>query len=314
MSRGWLLCSTRPFTSLPRSARTTRRSSDRCGGGDGGERGKGFDARGAGSGAVSGAFSPHGNCPTGGWTIAEPGRASAKARCPSCAGRRMNEQAAHLVDRVLPHVPYRQWVLTLPLCARSPCGLELHAEVSVAARSHGARASLSLPDPPTDSAREACAPHRRSYPPRTFSYATSTASSDHNTGSAPSSSRDLTRQRRPPCGTGACDASTGTTWRRRRRPCRGITRTCPRRRPTASATMVSARWSSSPSIGRATTTGGSAGGISAGSATTFPSGRSRRRSTGSLFDDRRKCGVMVVAGEASLAPTGDSGLARGRGV
>jgi len=26
----------------------------------------------------------------------------------------MNEQAAHLLDRVLPHVPYRQWVLTLP--------------------------------------------------------------------------------------------------------------------------------------------------------------------------------------------------------
>jgi len=26
----------------------------------------------------------------------------------------MNEQAVHLVDRVLPHVPYRQWVLTLP--------------------------------------------------------------------------------------------------------------------------------------------------------------------------------------------------------
>jgi hypothetical protein len=40
---------------------------------------------------------------------------SCKVRlCPSCAGRRMNEQAAHLVDRVLPHVPYRQWVLTLP--------------------------------------------------------------------------------------------------------------------------------------------------------------------------------------------------------
>ena len=40
---------------------------------------------------------------------------SCKVRlCPSCAGRRMNEQAAHLLDRVLPHVPYRQWVLTLP--------------------------------------------------------------------------------------------------------------------------------------------------------------------------------------------------------
>ncbi len=26
----------------------------------------------------------------------------------------MSEQAAHLVDRVLPRTPYRQWVLTLP--------------------------------------------------------------------------------------------------------------------------------------------------------------------------------------------------------
>ncbi|MFT7581192.1 MAG: hypothetical protein ACI9MR_002866 [Myxococcota bacterium] len=26
----------------------------------------------------------------------------------------MNEQAYHLVDRVLPRAPYRQWVLTLP--------------------------------------------------------------------------------------------------------------------------------------------------------------------------------------------------------
>jgi hypothetical protein len=34
--------------------------------------------------------------------------------CPSCGGRRMAERAAHLVDEVLPHVPVRQWVLTLP--------------------------------------------------------------------------------------------------------------------------------------------------------------------------------------------------------
>ena len=34
--------------------------------------------------------------------------------CPSCGGRRMAEQAAYLVDHVLPHVPVRQWVLTLP--------------------------------------------------------------------------------------------------------------------------------------------------------------------------------------------------------
>lgn len=41
---------------------------------------------------------------------------SCKARgvCPSCAGRRMANTAAHLVDRVFPAVPVRQWVLSLP--------------------------------------------------------------------------------------------------------------------------------------------------------------------------------------------------------
>ena len=34
--------------------------------------------------------------------------------CPSCGGRRMTERAAHLVDHVIPDVPIRQWVLTLP--------------------------------------------------------------------------------------------------------------------------------------------------------------------------------------------------------
>jgi len=34
--------------------------------------------------------------------------------CPSCGGRRMAEQAAHLVDAVLSWVPVRQWVLTVP--------------------------------------------------------------------------------------------------------------------------------------------------------------------------------------------------------
>lgn len=45
--------------------------------------------------------------------------------CPSCAGRTMTNTAAHLVDRVLPNVPIRQWVLSLPfdlriLAARTP--------------------------------------------------------------------------------------------------------------------------------------------------------------------------------------------------
>ena len=34
--------------------------------------------------------------------------------CGSCGGRRMTEQAAHLVDEVLPRVPVRQWVLSVP--------------------------------------------------------------------------------------------------------------------------------------------------------------------------------------------------------
>jgi hypothetical protein len=57
--------------------------------------------------------------------------------CPSCGGRRMAERqrscrdaseaslrrdtAAHLVERVLPEVPVRQWVLTLPYLLRYRC-------------------------------------------------------------------------------------------------------------------------------------------------------------------------------------------------
>src|SRR5262249_48615622 len=39
--------------------------------------------------------------------------------CPSCAGRRMSNEAASLVDRVLPAVPMRQWVLSLPFELRA---------------------------------------------------------------------------------------------------------------------------------------------------------------------------------------------------
>jgi len=37
-----------------------------------------------------------------------------RAFCPSCGGRRMADTAAHLVDRVFPETPVRQWVLSLP--------------------------------------------------------------------------------------------------------------------------------------------------------------------------------------------------------
>jgi len=49
--------------------------------------------------------------------------------CPSCGARRMADTAAWLIDRVLPEVAVRQWVLALPhrvrfLCAYNPelCG------------------------------------------------------------------------------------------------------------------------------------------------------------------------------------------------
>jgi hypothetical protein len=38
--------------------------------------------------------------------------------CPSCGGRRMAAGAAELVDHILPHVPIRQWVLSLPHALR----------------------------------------------------------------------------------------------------------------------------------------------------------------------------------------------------
>ena len=38
--------------------------------------------------------------------------------CPSCLGRRMCDFAAHLRDHVMPHVPVRQWVLTVPVGLR----------------------------------------------------------------------------------------------------------------------------------------------------------------------------------------------------
>ncbi len=40
--------------------------------------------------------------------------------CPSCNTRRMAETAAHLADHVLPRLPVRQWVLSLPKRLRYP--------------------------------------------------------------------------------------------------------------------------------------------------------------------------------------------------
>src|SRR5256712_6021558 len=68
--------------------------------------------------------------------------------CPSCGGRRMTERAAHLVDEVLPRVPVRQWVLTVPYRLRylmawnhevSRAVLGVYARVLLGAYARGAR-------------------------------------------------------------------------------------------------------------------------------------------------------------------------------
>ncbi|MCB9708484.1 MAG: transposase zinc-binding domain-containing protein [Myxococcales bacterium] len=47
--------------------------------------------------------------------------------CSPCAGRRMEETAKHLVESVLPEVPLRQWVMTLPWKLRTPLGYDREA-------------------------------------------------------------------------------------------------------------------------------------------------------------------------------------------
>ncbi len=47
--------------------------------------------------------------------------------CSSCAGRRMEDTAKHLVDSVLPKVPIRQWVMTVPWKLRTRLGYDRDA-------------------------------------------------------------------------------------------------------------------------------------------------------------------------------------------
>ena len=48
-----------------------------------------------------------------------PFRCKRRGFCPSCAGRRMAQTAAHLVEQVIPWVPTRQWVVLVPSPLRS---------------------------------------------------------------------------------------------------------------------------------------------------------------------------------------------------
>jgi hypothetical protein len=46
--------------------------------------------------------------------------------CPSCIGRRMSDMAVHMVEDVLPKVPLRHWICSLPWRLRGPVGFDRH--------------------------------------------------------------------------------------------------------------------------------------------------------------------------------------------
>jgi len=45
-------------------------------------------------------------------------RCKRRGFCPSCGARRMAQSAAHQVEHIIPRVPVRQWVLSLPIPLR----------------------------------------------------------------------------------------------------------------------------------------------------------------------------------------------------
>jgi len=58
-------------------------------------------------------------CPDCGHSMVVAYSCKRRGFCPSCIGRRMSEVAfLHLVDNVLPEVPMRPWVFTIPYALR----------------------------------------------------------------------------------------------------------------------------------------------------------------------------------------------------
>jgi hypothetical protein len=57
-------------------------------------------------------------CAACGHEVLLPFSCKNRGLCPSCTARRMSDEAAYLVDMVLPEAPYRQWTVTLPFALR----------------------------------------------------------------------------------------------------------------------------------------------------------------------------------------------------
>jgi hypothetical protein len=57
-------------------------------------------------------------CPCCGTEKFIPFSCKSRTICPSCTGRRTADTAKHLLEEVVPHVPIRQWVLSMPYVFR----------------------------------------------------------------------------------------------------------------------------------------------------------------------------------------------------
>ena len=62
--------------------------------------------------------------------------------CPSCSAKRAHVTAVHLVERVLPHVPYRQWTLSFPHRVRWVLPLTRPGNRGIGAISSASRGNL----------------------------------------------------------------------------------------------------------------------------------------------------------------------------
>lgn len=72
-------------------------------------------------------------CPSCGLRLTVSFSCKRRSFCPCCIERRREDRAHHLLERVLPHLPYRHWVLTLPIALRRTLGYHPHLLILVRA-------------------------------------------------------------------------------------------------------------------------------------------------------------------------------------
>ena len=107
-------------------------------------------------------------CPSCTTDMILPFSCKGRTFCTSCGGRQMAQSAAHLVDRVFPDVPVRQWVLSVPKRLRLAMAMDpnlcrdvtrAHLRAVSASYVRRAKATLALDQseaPAVDAADSAC--------------------------------------------------------------------------------------------------------------------------------------------------------------